>query len=435
MFKFLRNLNLAIKLNAILMLLLGVMLLTILLVLTNRTAELTGSTGQQRVLEEAEVIRQRFAEAEADVLATARLLASSPELVAALDRDNQAIVQRIAILQTTPLGLDGIDIVDADGEYVTAVVSEEFDEGAEAEMFTFSLLGIDVTNIIVEGSDLLLVGTTPVRNAAGQIVGAVLASRLVDDAFMAEINFNRTNIHVGLAYKGQIVAKHDGNQADPTSTSGAEDSVSLDFNNLLDEAAIQQALSGQTVAKEETFFSEAGIAHLVGYTPLTVGGTTEAAFILQTSVAELISFRSQLVGNMTIIVAILALVAVGIFVFFVSRTVTQPIKRLATAAQEMGAGNLTATLPPASNDEVGQLTNSFGQMAVQLRQTVGQLDQRARQMESSAEVSRRLSTLLDEQELVTAVINQLQEAFNYYHVHIYLLNEAGNTSGYGWWYG
>ncbi len=71
-----------------------------------------------------------------------------------------------------------------------------------------------------------------------------------------------------------------------------------------------------------------------------------------------------------------------------------------------------------------ELTRALNIERTQLEQRV---IERTRALETSATISRQLSTILDRGQLVREVVEQLRVAFAYYHVHIYLWDEAGQA--------
>ncbi|MDT8307541.1 MAG: GAF domain-containing protein [Anaerolineae bacterium] len=96
-------------------------------------------------------------------------------------------------------------------------------------------------------------------------------------------------------------------------------------------------------------------------------------------------------------------------------------------------GILVSRLARALIDAIGRARASEAALA-NANEKLGALNQelearviaRTRALALSSEISRRLSTILDQRQLVDEIINQLRQAFNYYHVHVYLLSERGD---------
>jgi GAF domain-containing protein/HAMP domain-containing protein len=133
---------------------------------------------------------------------------------------------------------------------------------------------------------------------------------------------------------------------------------------------------------------------------------------------------------------VLALFVVAIAVAAVAvsaRTIADPIKTLAQTTESFAAGKLSVRAMVDRQDEIGALAKAYNQMATQLQEIIGKLEQRVadrtRDLESqtlrlrvTAEIARDAASARDLNELLTRAGDLIINRFDFYHVGIFLLD-------------
>lgn len=152
----------------------------------------------------------------------------------------------------------------------------------------------------------------------------------------------------------------------------------------------------------------------------------------------------QAVSENTTVNLVIALIALVLAIFaalFMTQNIANPIVELAKTASHIAQGNLEPMAKIVREDEVGALARAFNTMTAQLRDLINllesrveqrthdlheankALEQRALQLETSAQVGREITSILDIDVLLNRIVELIQDAFGYYHVQVFLLEK------------
>ncbi len=150
--------------------------------------------------------------------------------------------------------------------------------------------------------------------------------------------------------------------------------------------------------------------------------------------------------NSLIFYASFTVVIFGIILYLLTRSITQPLRRLTLHASQLSAenlhitgGNLKETIQIHTGDELEDLAEAYNQMSSDLAQSfetlkekvtdhARDLAQRSLELETVAEVAREITIIHNLNTLLTVSANLIRERFKYYHVGVFLIDDRGELA-------
>jgi GAF domain-containing protein len=168
---------------------------------------------------------------------------------------------------------------------------------------------------------------------------------------------------------------------------------------------------------------------LSAYRPIEIAGAKWILLVEQTE-AEAIRAANELSRLMLGVLA-LTTVAVIWLGLFVATRISRPIDRLTAMARQVTSGNLEVQAVVESEDEIGQLAQTFNAMTAQLRESIGTLEEllqeRVADLALATEMGRRATVIRDLDELLPTILEFIRHRFDLYYVRVYLVDDVNQN--------
>lgn len=376
--------------------------------------------------------------------------------------ENEAVAQQtlLTFARKDPVFIVSYSILDMRGRNVLSTDQSQIGRDERAyEYFTAPVAnGIPhISNLLFKTNYPTIYFTAPIRAKDGSVVG-VLSAEYYASIFQSIVQSISRERGAGL----DILIFNRDTLLRIAGTSEREKNY-LSF----EEFSPRQILELQAQQKlppgvyEQAFFPSpdfaTGIENIAGQsifkvtkgsqnkTDLIVAGktlSTQPWIAIAQQTADKIYAAADAQARANVLLAIGLTVFALLAAFGVTQVISYPISMLARVAEQIIEGDFSARAVIRTDDEVGRLSRVFNEMTTRLNQTLSGLEQRveertmalqaaneqssqrARQLQSIADVSKIVTREQNIEKLLPLITDVVSERFGYYHVGIFLLDDT-----------
>lgn len=139
-----------------------------------------------------------------------------------------------------------------------------------------------------------------------------------------------------------------------------------------------------------------GQSLLTAFSPIHLSGQKLGTYQVVFSLEEVSKLVEREIKEALLLYLLIALV-LGAFMFYFSKIITKPLAKLTAVTQALAGGDLTKRADMESKDEIGQLGQAFNQMASQLQEYYGVLEQKVKERTAETEEAKKKLEVLNQE--------------------------------------
>lgn len=326
----------------------------------------------------------------------------------------EALLKRFQIESGPNNRFSEIFLLNVEGQTILSINKDNVDKFHHSQSyFQEGLLAPSISSPffnIASGQNEIII-TVPIKDNSGQVNG-ILAGR-VNLVELAQIILARSSsTQTGETY---LVSKNNRFLTEPRFPPNTQAARSEGIERALTPGANRNG--------EDNYENYNGVPVVGAYRWLP---DLEVVLLSERAESEAFAGVRQFIwygGAVTLVALIIAVVSA----LFITSRIVRPISTLTGVATAIAEGDIEQTVAVEARNEIGLLAEAFNKMTRQLRDVIGNLEERVQErtqaLETSADISRQMTSIADRQELLHYLVGRIQTEFDFYHTHIYLVDE------------